>query len=217
MSLFKDRRDAGLQLAHRLQAYAGNAQVIVLALPRGGVPVAFEIAQALAAPLDLLLVRKLGTPGQEELAMGAIAGDDICVFNEEVIRGAGVSRAQIDAEINKERQELVRRNNTYRQGKAFPQVTQKIVILVDDGIATGATVEAAILALRQKKAAQIILAIPVAPASTLAHLQSLVDHIICLETPAEPFYGVAYWYDAFPQLEDNEVIDLLKAFHDRYS
>lgn len=216
MRLFKDRRDAGQRLAVLLKTYAEHLNVIVLALPRGGVPVAFEIAKALKLPMDLLLVRKLGLPGHEELAMGAIVGEDICILNEWVIESHKVSASEIEAEIVKERKELMRRNQLYRQGQPFCEVSDKIVILVDDGIATGATAEAAIKALHQQGPKKIILAVPLAPSSTLTRLGALVDQVVCLETP-EPFYGVGLWYEDFSQLTDAEVIDLVQASRESFA
>lgn len=209
MAIFKDRGDAGRELAEHLKSYIDLAQSFVLALPRGGVPIAFEIAKAYGLPLDVMMVRKLGTPGQEELAMGAIAENDICLLNEVLIQQLDVSQEEIEWEVNKEKQELLRRAKLYRQAKPLSKITGKKVILVDDGIATGFTVQAAILALRAQRPVSLILAVPVAAASSIKILQPLVDEIICPHLP-KPYYGVGQWYEAFPQVSDSEVIALLE-------
>ena len=205
---FKDRQEAGLILANKLSNYA-NQNVIVLGLPRGGVPVAFEVAKALEAPLDIYVVRKLGVPGHEELAMGAIASGDVRVLNKLVIEGLLISEEAIEAETRKEREELKRREFLYRGDRPPLDVSNRTVILVDDGIATGSTIKAAIAALKKQKAGRIVVAVPVAPASTIEELKRDVDEVICVSSP-EFFYAISLWYDEFPQTSDEEVRELLK-------
>ena len=205
---FADRRQAGKQLATRLAAYADRSDVIALALPRGGVPVAFEVARALHAPLDVFLVRKLGVPGHEELAMGAIASGGVSVLNEEVISRIPVSRSAIDEIAYREEEELKRRERLYRGDRAAPSVQGRTVILIDDGVATGSTMRAAALALRKMQPSKIIVAVPVAAADTCADLRIEVDEVICGATP-EPFMAVGAWYSDFKQTSDDEVRDLL--------
>jgi len=207
--LFKDRTAAGQVLAGKLAAYANRADVLVLALPRGGVPVAFEIAKALKVPLDVFLVRKLGVPGQSELAMGAIASGGVRVLNHEIVQGLGLSDATIDTVTAKEQQELERRDSLYRGNRPFPVVRDRIAILVDDGIATGASMRAAAKALRQQQPAQIVVAVPIAAPESCRELAAEVDEIISVETP-QPFYSVGSWYEDFPQTTDEEVRDLMK-------
>jgi putative phosphoribosyl transferase len=206
---FADRRDGGHALASRLMAYAERPDVVVLALPRGGVPVGFVVARALHAPLDVFLVRKLGVPGQEELAMGAIASGGIRVLNRDVVEGLRIPSAVIDRVAALERSELDRRDHEYRDGRPPPDARDKIVILVDDGLATGATMRAALVALRAQRPQKLIAAVPVAPASTCRELRAFADEVICVETP-EPFYGVGMWYDTFMPTSDDEVRDLLR-------
>ncbi len=205
---FRDRRDAGRRLAAYLARYAGRPNVLVLALPRGGVPVGFEIAQALGAPLDIFLVRKLGLPGHEEFAIGAIASGGVHFVNEETLREYGVSADQVDAVIAAEEQELERRERRYRGDRPFPNVEGRIVILVDDGLATGSTMRAAVTALRQERPAQIVVAVPTAPPETCDDLSGIVDEMVCLTTP-DPFYAVGLWYDDFAQTTDDEVREYL--------
>ncbi len=205
---FRDRRDAGRRLAAYLARYAGRPNVLVLALPRGGVPVGFEIAQALGAPLDIFLVRKLGLPGHEEFAIGAIASGGVHFVNEETLREYGVSADQVDAVIAAEEQELERRERRYRGDRPFPNVEGRIVILVDDGLATGSTMRAAVTALRQERPAQIVVAVPTAPPETCDDLSGIVDEMVCLTTP-DPFYAVGLWYDDFAQTTDDEVREFL--------
>ena len=208
MALFRDRADAGRQLADRLKTYAGRPDVLVLGLPRGGVPVAFEVARALGAPLDIFVVRKLGVPGHEEIAMGAIATGGVGVLNEPVVRGLGIPQSVISAAMEREQRELDRRERAYRGERPAPDVRGKTVILVDDGLATGATMRAAVAALRQQQTKRIIVAVPVAAPETCEELRAEVDEIVCLETP-EPFYAVGLWYEDFSQTTDEEVCGLL--------
>lgn len=205
---FRDRRHAGDHLGRALVQYAGRDDVVVLGLPRGGVPVGFEIATRLRAPLDVLVVRKLGVPGHEELAMGAIASGGIQVLDREVIKMARVSQEAINAVIARETTELERREQVFRGGRPAPSVAGKIVILVDDGLATGSTMLAAIEALRTKSPAQIVAAVPIAAPDTCEALRSRVDHMVCLVTPPE-MRAVGYWYDDFTPTPDTEVRVLL--------
>jgi predicted phosphoribosyltransferase len=207
-SRFRNRRDAGRVLATKLAAYAKRPDVIVLALPRGGVPVAYEVAQALAAPLDVFLVRKLGVPGHEEFALGAIATGGVRVINQDVVRGLRIPPATIDAIAAREQQELERRERLYRGDRPGPDVRGLTVILVDDGLATGATMYAAVKALRQQGAGRVVVAVPIAPPETCDQLRAAVDDIVCVVTP-EPFYAVGLWYEDFSQTTDDEVRDLL--------
>lgn len=204
----RNRVHAGVLLAEALHAYAGRADVIVLALPRGGVPVAFEVASALKAPLDLMLVRKLGTPGQEELAMGAIATGGVRVLNDDVVDMLRISAEVIEAVARREQQELERRQRAYRGEQPPPQLREKCVILVDDGIATGATIRSAVKAVRAQGPARIVVAAPVAPLETVDVLKREADEVVCLATP-EPFTAIGCWYHEFPQTSDEEVKDLL--------
>lgn len=205
---FRDRSDAGRVLGARLAAYAGRPDAIVLGLPRGGVPVAFEVAQALEAPLDVFLVRKLGVPGHEELAMGAIAGGGIRIVNETVVRELGIAPSAIDAVAEVEGAELARREQAYRDGRPEPTVANRTVILVDDGLATGSTMRAAIAALRRKRLRRLVVAVPVAASSTCADLRREVDEVVCAHTP-EPFYAVGQWYVDFSPTTDAEIHALL--------
>jgi putative phosphoribosyl transferase len=205
---FRDRTEAGRILATRLQAYANRADVLILALPRGGVPVGFEVAKALNAPLDIFLVRKLGVPGQEELAMGALASGGVRVLNEDVVRYLHIPDATIDAVAREEQRELERREQLYRDGRPALDVRGRTVILVDDGLATGSTMRAAILALRPQHPAGIVVAVPVAAVSTCEEFASEVDDVICASTP-EPFRAVGLWYVDFTQTTDRDVHDLL--------
>jgi erythromycin esterase-like protein/predicted phosphoribosyltransferase len=211
---FRDRRDAGRQLAAKLASYVHRPDVVVLGLPRGGVPVAFEVAEALAAPLDAFLVRKLGVPGHEELAMGAIASGGIRVLNEDVVDSLAIPEAAIAAVEAQERQELARRERLYRGGLPSPAVEDRTVILVDDGLATGSTMRAAARALRQRHPARLIAAVPVGSASVCASLRDVVDDVVCAETP-EPFYAVGIWYESFGQTSDAEVQKLLRQAAER--
>ncbi len=206
---FRDRRDAGRRLATYLARYAGDPTVLVLALPRGGVPVAYEIAEALSAPLDVFLVRKLGLPGHEEFAIGAIASGGVVVLNDDTLREYGVTRHQVEAVIAAEDRELERRERQYRGDRPFPEVSGRIVVLVDDGLATGSTMRAAVAALRQEGPARVIVAVPTAPRETCEELRMIVDEMVCLVTP-DPFYAVGLWYEDFSQTTDEEVRDLLE-------
>ena len=206
--IFRDRTDAGRRLAARMTEYAGRSDVLVLALPRGGVPVAFEVARALRAPLDVFLVRKLGVPGQEELAMGAIASGGVRVVNEDVVRHLGIPPEVIDAVAAREQGELERRERAYRDDRPAPDVRGRTVILVDDGLATGSTMRAAALALRQQGPARVVVAVPVASREACEEFRGEVDDIVCAATP-EPFMGVGRWYEDFSQTTDEEVRELL--------
>ena len=206
---FRDRTDAGQQLAKRLSRFANRSDVVVLALPRGGVPVGYEVARALHAPLDVFLVRKLGLPGHEELAMGAIATGGVRVVNDEVIRRLGVPEAMIDEVAAEELKELKRRERSYRADRSAPNVKDRTLILVDDGLATGSTMRAAVAALRRLHPAWIVVAVPVGAAETCAEFQDEADEVVCACTP-EPFYAVGLWYEDFSQTTDGEVHDLLE-------
>jgi putative phosphoribosyl transferase len=208
MVRFRDRQDAGQRLARRLSEYAGRRDVVVLALPRGGVPVAFEVVKALGVPLDVFVVRKLGTPGQEELAMGAIATGGVRVLNEEVVRGLRISKGTIDAVAERELRELTRRERAYRGDRLPLDIEGHTVILIDDGLATGATMRAAVRAVKEQRPAKVVVAVPTAAAETCKEFEREADEIVCLETPA-PFYGVGMWYENFAQTSDEEVRDLL--------
>lgn len=206
--MFRDRADAGRVLASKLMHYARRPDVVVLALPRGGVPVAYEIARALASPLDVFLVRKLGVPGREELAMGAIASGGVRVLNDDVIRELDIPDRWIEAAAASELAELRRREEAYRDGRPAPEVLDKTVILVDDGLATGASMRAAVAALRRMEPARIVVAVPVGAASTCAEFRSLADEVVCAQQP-DPFYAVGSWYRNFDQTTDEEVRELL--------
>jgi predicted phosphoribosyltransferase len=206
--LFRDRYDAGRQLARKLTAYANRPGTLVLGLPRGGVPVACEVARALHAPLDVFLVRKLGLPGHEELAMGAIASGGMRVLNEELVQVLDISPEVIEAVAQEEQRVLRRREREYRDDRPPLDVRGQCVILIDDGLATGSSMRAAVAALRKLGPASIIVAVPVAAASTCRELQSEVDEVVCAHTP-EPFRAVGVWYDDFTQTTDQEVYALL--------
>src|SRR5438045_9374169 len=206
--IYRDRVDAGKQLAKRLTVYAERDDVLVLALPRGGVPVAYEVAKALRAPLDIFLVRKLGVPGHEELAMGAIATGGVRVLNDDVVDYLKIPGDVIDAVAANELRELERRERAYRGNRPEPDVRGKTIILVDDGLATGSTMRAAASALREQDPARIVVAVPVSAPQTCDEYRMGVDEIICAKTP-EPFYGVGRWYEDFSQTTDEEVRDIL--------
>jgi predicted phosphoribosyltransferase len=207
---FRDRREAGRQLARHLAAYANRPDVLVLALPRGGVPVAYEVARALNAPLDVFLVRKLGLPGHEELAMGAVASGGVRVLNRDVVEALRLPPEIIDAVANRELQELERREREYRGDRPWPDVRGKTVILVDDGLATGSTMRAAVQALRQQGPDRLVVAVPAGSPETCDEFRDEVDEIVCAITP-EPFYAVGLWYEDFSQTTDDEVRELLAA------
>jgi putative phosphoribosyl transferase len=206
--IFANRTKAGQELALRLKKYANRDDVIVLGAPRGGVPVAFEVATALRAPLDVFVLRKLGVPGREELAFGAIASGGVRILDRETVQGLRLTDLDVERVTRAETRELRRRERSYRGGKPALNISGLIAILVDDGIATGSSMRAAIRALRQMKPARIVIAVPVAPSSTCDRLRSEVDEIVCLEMP-EPFYGVGQFYDDFSQVGDEEVKELL--------
>jgi putative phosphoribosyl transferase len=208
-AIFNDRADAGRQLAAALLEFAGRSDAIVLALPRGGVPVGFALAQELRLPLDVFLVRKLGVPGQEELAMGAVASGGVRVVNGEVVRELNISPAQLERVAQAEQEEVERRAGLFREGQPQLNVAEKIVIVVDDGLATGSTMRAGVKALRQARPAQIIVAVPVGAGPTCDLLRSEADHVVCLVTP-ENFFAVGQWYGDFTQTGDDEVKDLLR-------
>jgi erythromycin esterase-like protein/predicted phosphoribosyltransferase len=206
--LFKDRVDAGRQLAAMLSQYAGRQDVVVLGLPRGGVPVAAEVARALDAPFDIFLVRKLGVPGHAELAMGAIAEGGVEVLSDHLIRDIGIPEAAVRQVAVRERMELDRRDALYRQGRARPPIRGHIVIAVDDGLATGASMQAAVLALRKLEPSRIVVAVPVGAIETCERLRRVADEVVCASTP-EPFQAVGLWYERFDQTTDDEVRQLL--------
>ena len=207
MRFFADRFEAGTELASHLQ-HKTNKDLIVLALPRGGVPVGFEIAKALGAPLDIFLVRKLGVPGHEELAMGAITSNGARFLNPDVLDQIMIPQSAIDRVADSELREIRRREDTYRRGANALDIRNKDVILVDDGLATGSTMIAALRAVNAEEPRTVTVAVPVAPPSIYEDLKGEADEIICLQTP-EPFWGVGQWYDDFSQLTDQEVLDLL--------
>jgi len=205
---FSNRAEAGRQLAEKLDKYAGRKDVIVLGLPRGGVPVAYEVAKRLRAPLDVFIVRKLGVPGFEELAAGAIASGGVRVLNEEVMRAIPYADEAIEAVTVRETAELERREQIYREGRPSPELRDRVVILVDDGLATGATMRAAVKALRQQGAAKIVVAVPVGPPDTCREIEQEADETICLSTP--PFFqAVGQYYEDFSQTSDEDVRELL--------
>jgi predicted phosphoribosyltransferase len=206
--LFRDRFDAGRQLAERLMHCAGRDDVIVLALPRGGVPVGYEVAEALGAPLDVFLVRKLGVPGHEELAMGAIASGGVRVLNEQVVRMLRPTESDVRRVETQELRELERREAEYRGGRPPLDVRGKTVILVDDGLATGSTMRAAVAALRRLGPARIVVAVPVGARETCAEFEGEADEAVCAREP-EPFHAVGLWYEDFSQTTDEEVRELL--------
>jgi predicted phosphoribosyltransferase len=206
---FPNRRAAGQFLAEKLSQFAGRSDVVILALPRGGVPVAYEVAKSLRAPLDVFVVRKLGVPGQEELAMGAISSGGVRDVNEDVVRVLKIPRHVIDSVAKKEGLELHRREVEYRDGRPAVDVRGRIAILVDDGLATGSSMRVAAMALKKKDPAKIVVAVPVAPRETCQELESLVDQVVCAATP-EKFRSVGEWYEDFSQTTDEEVRDLLQ-------
>jgi predicted phosphoribosyltransferase len=206
--VFRDRSEAGRLLAAKLAEYADRPDVLVLALPRGGVPVGFEVATALHAPMDVFIVRKLGVPGHEEFAMGAVATGGVRVLNDQVVRALRIPDYVIDAVASWEQEELARRELLYRGARPPPDVRGKTVILVDDGLATGSTMLAAVQALRRQGPARIVVAVPVASPDTCELLREQVDEVVCAATP-EPFYAVGLWYQDFSQTTDEEVRELV--------
>lgn len=208
--IYRDRTHAGRVLAAHLQAYHGRDDVLVLALPRGGVPVGFEVARALGAPLDVFVVRKLGVPGHEELAMGAIASGGVLVLNDDVVRLLNISQDVIDAVAAQEERELLRRERLYRGNRPLPRLRDRIVILVDDGLATGSTMRAAVAAVRRQQPARTVVAVPTAAPEICNEFREEVDEVVCASTP-QPFYAVGRWYEDFSQTTDEEVRALLQA------
>jgi putative phosphoribosyl transferase len=208
MAAFRDRVDAGRVLAERLRAYEGRPDLLVLALPRGGVPVGYEVAAALGAPLDVLVVRKLGLPGHEELAMGAIAAGGTTVINDEVVRLSGVPPELLEQVAAVERVELARRERLWRGDRPWPKVAGRTVVLVDDGLATGSTMRAALAALRTLQPAAIVVAVPTAPAAACERLAKEADAVVCAANPS-PFVAVGQSYDVFDQTSDQQVRELL--------
>lgn len=205
---FQNRIEAGQQLATRLKSYANRPDVMVLGLPRGGVPIAYEVAKALNAPLDICLVRKLGVPGHKELAMGAIASGGVRVLNYDVISWLGISSKVIDEVAARELRELQRRDRAYRGDRPQPEIGDRTVILIDDGIATGSTIRAAIAILKPQHPKQLVVAVPVAPPQVCDELSTEVDQVVCLITPKE-LYAIGLWYEDFSQTTDEEVHNLL--------
>jgi len=206
---FHDRYEAGRRLAEELRAYAGRGEVSVVALPRGGVPVGYEVARALGAPLEVMQVRKLGVPGHEELAMGAIASGGVRIVSENVVEALGIPERVIATVAAAEAQELERRERVYREGRLFPDMRGRTVILVDDGLATGSTMRAAAAALRALGAARLVAAVPVAPKESCDAMREVVDEVVCASIP-EHFQAVGEWYDDFSQTSDQEVSELLR-------
>jgi putative phosphoribosyl transferase len=207
-SLLRDRMEAGKRLARELMRYATRSDVLVLALPRGGVPVGFEVARSLGAPLDVFVVRKLGMPFHEELAMGAIASGGAQLLNDDVIQTYAISEQELERVIDSELRELERRERLYRGDRPFPVIRDRTVILVDDGLATGSSMRAAVMALREEGPARVVVAVPVAAKDTCDAFRELADEIVCLETP-QPFDAVGQWYQNFSQTTDQEVHALL--------
>ncbi len=212
--MFRDRKDAGMHLAEKLKEYAGQRDVIVLALPRGGVVTGAEVANRIKAPLDVLIVRKIGHPLEPELAAGAIAETGAIVYNEDVVSGGGVSREYLTAEVERQKSEICRRQQLYRNGEKLRSLAGKTVILVDDGVATGATMKAALSALKQEQVAKLIVAVPVSPEETAAELRTMADAFICLDVPMD-FMAVGSYYAEFRQTMDAEVVALLNDFRQR--
>lgn len=215
MSPFKDRRDAGRKLAQKLSAYAVKPDIVVLALPRGGVPVAYEVALALSAPLDVFIVRKLGLPGREELAMGAVASGGVRVLNGDIVRMLSIPEEVINIVAKRELRELQRREELYRGNRPTPEVSERTILLIDDGLATGASMRAAIAGLRAQDPARIVVAVPAAAPEACEAFRTEVDEIVCAITP-EPFYGVGRWYEDFSQVTDEEVRMLLEEANHQY-
>jgi len=207
--MFADRKDAGTRIAGRLKAYEGKDDVLVLALPRGGVVVGFELAQRLGAPLDVLIVRKIGVPGQPELAAGAVSETGTVYLNKDVISAVGHLDAYLEEEIRRQKQEIARRVDLFRGGAPIRVLADKTIILVDDGIATGATMKAAIQTLRRESISKLVVAVPVSPPDTAGEIRRMTDEFLCLETP-ELFMAVGGYYQDFTQVTDEEVVKLLR-------
>lgn len=207
---FADRRAAGRELARRLERYAGREDVVVLGLPRGGVPVAYEVAKALRVPLDVFLVRKLGVPGREELAMGAVASGGARVLNQSVLEGFGVTAPDLEARTARALEEVRERESAYREGRPPLPLRGRVAILVDDGLATGASMRAAIAALRSHEPGAVVVAVPVAPAEVCQRLGARADEVVCLATP-EPFEAVGLWYEDFGPVSTAEARNLLRS------
>src|SRR5438067_3757834 len=214
MQPFANRHEAGIELASRLTKYRGRADVVVLALPRGGVPVAFEVAEALDAPLDTFIVRKLGMPGHPEFAMGAIASGGVRVLSDDVIRLYGITPDAVDAIARQELAELQRREREYRHGRPFVELRGRTVIIVDDGLATGASMRAAVQAVRAHAPSAVVVAVPVGAPSTCREFADITDETVCARTP-EPLSAVGLWYRDFSQTSDEEVRALLERHADR--
>lgn len=209
ITMFKDRSDAGTQLASRLKEYKDKEDVLVLALPRGGVLTGYEIAKYLNTPLDIVIVRKIGFPGQPELGIGAVSETGTVVLNDTLISAYGISKEYIEGEISKQKEEIARRLKLYRKGKRLPGLKGKTVILVDDGVATGATIKSAIATLREEELNRLVVALPVVPPTVAEEIEKMVDEFICIETPIDFMAVGSYYYD-FTQVSDEEVIELLK-------
>lgn len=207
--LFKDRRNAGIQLALKLKEYEEMENVLVLALPRGGVVTGFEIARSLHAPMDIIIVRKIGFPGQPEFGIGAVSETGTVVLNESIISEYDVEKEYIDLEISRQKEEISRRVEVYRKGKKIPEIAGKKIILVDDGVATGASLKAAISTLREENLSRLIVAVPVAPYIVARELEQTVDEFICIKTPVD-FMAVGSFYEDFIQVSDEEVVELLQ-------
>ena len=208
--MFRDRLEAGRALAEKLESYRHRRDTLLLALPRGGVPVAYEVARELNLPLDVFLVRKLGVPGQEELAMGAIATGGVRILNDDVVRYLDLTPEAIDAVTAREEEELKRRENLYRENKPGPDVWRRVVILVDDGLATGASMRVAVAAVRRQQPSKIVVAVPIASSQACSELRDIADEVVCAEMP-EPFFAVGQGYQTFDQTTDNEVRHLLSS------
>jgi putative phosphoribosyl transferase len=206
---FRDRTEAGQRLAAKLSTYANRSDVLVIGLPRGGVPVAAEVAKALHAPMDICLVRKLGVPSHKELAMGAIASGGVRVLNYDVLSWLKISSKTIDEVAARELRELQRRDRAYRGDRLPPEVRDRTVILVDDGLATGSTMRAAIAVLKEQHPQRMVLAVPVAAPDTCREMEELVDEVVCVMTP-DPLYAIGLWYENFAQITDTEVYELLQ-------
>lgn len=212
--MFRDRKDAGMHLAEKLHAYAGRTDVIILALPRGGVVTGAEIANKLKAPLDVLIVRKIGHPWEQELAAGAIAETGAVVYNEDIAHGYGVTKEYLDDEAERQRGEIARRQQLYRNGEKLRSLAGRTVILVDDGVATGATMKTAIEALKREQVAKLIVAVPVSPRETAAELRKMTNEFVCLDIP-EDFMAVGSYYADFRQTMDAEVVSILRDLRQR--